>query len=291
MPSSQLSLLCEQIEKQNTDHFGKFYMYVSLLNTVAVRNKTFVDGLPKYSGFFKKEELNIGEIPTEFNQQLNRYAREFINTEPYWSKTLSNIAMTYVRKGKISDLIYIIDQMLGHLAAIQGQQSHNHDIYKSIHFNKNKAALTEFIGQVSTFNQQLLSAVDNTGNTVISALAVTTGLVLVLASVFSFIPAVIGLGLIIGGTYAAYHYASQLEVQATQLTKQMELIAQKMAKLPTDDSLFGDKNYSAFYAAVVKPLPYAAITALEQLMPDDSNKEKLDAQRKTMDDCSRAFSI
>lgn len=45
MPSHQLALLCQQIEKQKTDHFGKFYMYVSLLNTLTARNKTFADGL------------------------------------------------------------------------------------------------------------------------------------------------------------------------------------------------------------------------------------------------------
>lgn len=135
MPSTQLARLCEQIEKQATDHFGKFYMYASLLNSVAVRDKPFVEGLPKYSSFFSTKELNIGgELPTEFTQQLTSYAREFINSQPQWSKTLHNIVMAYFRKGKITDLSYIIDQMLSHLLSIQGHQSHNHDIYQNINF-------------------------------------------------------------------------------------------------------------------------------------------------------------
>lgn len=102
MPSSQLSSLCELIENQKTDHFAKFYMYVSLLNTLTVKNKTFVAGLPQYTGFFgTTTDLDIGgPLPIQFTKQLTFYAREFNNTQPHWSKTLQNVVMTYVRKGR-----------------------------------------------------------------------------------------------------------------------------------------------------------------------------------------------
>lgn len=82
--------------------------------------------------------MNIGLIPVEFTSELNVYAREFINLQPHWSKTLHNIVMAYVRKGKVTDLIYIIDQMLSHLTAMQGKQSHNNEIYMDINFGKKK---------------------------------------------------------------------------------------------------------------------------------------------------------
>ncbi|KTC83063.1 hypothetical protein [Legionella cincinnatiensis] len=293
MPSNQLSLLCEQIEKQNTDHFGKFYMYVALLNTVTVRNKTFADSLPKYSrglAFWRDNRLNIGEIPVEFSKQLNAYAREFINPQPHWSNTIYNIALAYIRKGKISDLTYIIDQMLDHLVAIQGHQSHNDNIYNHIHFEEKKEGLIAFIQQVSMLNQQLLSAVDSGCNTALSLLVVTTGAVLILASIFSLIPTVIGLGLVLGGAYGAYHFVEQATEQTKLLEKQMDQVVQKIKQLPRDESLFGDENYNAFYAAVIKPLPYAALTAAEQLMFEDSHKDKLTEQREMLDQVCTIFS-
>ncbi|AWN75760.1 hypothetical protein LEAN103870_00920 [Legionella anisa] len=292
MPSNQLDQLCQQIEKQKTDHFGKFYMYVSLLNTLTARNKTFADGLPKYatgSMFWRKNHLNIGEIPIGFTQQLDSYAREFINLQPHWSKTLHHIVMAYVRKGKITDLAYIIDQMLSHLMSIQGHQSHNQDIFEYISFEKKKKGLIDFIQQVSTFNRQLLSVADNGCNTALSLLAVTTGFVLVLASIASIIPLIIGLPLVFGGAYGAYHFATKAKAQAEQLETQMKQVIEKISLLQGD--LFGDKNSVAFYAAAVKPLPYTVVTAGEQLMFDESQQKTLKGYRDTLDNTFIPFSI
>ncbi|WP_454785962.1 hypothetical protein [Legionella sp. WA2024007413] len=295
MPSSQLALLCHQIENQNTDHFGKFYMYVSLLNTLTVRNKSFADGLPKYSSglaFWRTNHLDIGkELSVEFIQKLDLYSREFMNTEPHWLKTLYNIVMVYIRKGTITDLTYIIEQMLNHLSAMQGYQSHNQDIYDYINFEQNKKGLAEFIKQVSDLNQQLLSIADSGCNTVLSTLAVATGLVLVLASVTSIAPLVIGLSLVVGGTFGIYHYVTQAEAQAKQLESQGNKIVETMSKLPQNVNFFGNKNYSSFYAAAVKPLPYTVITALEQLMFDKSQQDELTKQRKQIDEVSTLLSI
>lgn len=286
MPSNQLAVICDQIEKQNTDHFGKFYMYVALLNTVTIRNKNFTESLPKYSSglaFWRTNHLDIGEIPAELAKQLDNYVREFRNPQPDWTNTLYNIVLIYIRKGKISDLIYIIDQMLYHLAAVHGDQSHNNDIYNYIHFDEKKGSLTAFIQQISMLNQQLFATVDNGCNTALSLLTVLAGGVLILASVFSLIPTVVGLGLVVGGACAAYHFMTQCIEQASQLEKQIEQVFNKMGQLPHDESLYGDENYGAFYAAVIKPLPYAVLTAAEQLMFDESQQTELANNRQLMD--------
>ncbi|MCW8444118.1 hypothetical protein OQJ05_08635 [Fluoribacter gormanii] len=281
MPSSQLAVLCQHIENQDTDHFGKFYMYVSLLNTLTARNNSFADGLPQYSGVFfgGKKALNVGDIPTEFTKQLNNYAREFINLEPHWSKSLHNLVMTYIRKGKVSDLIYIIDQMLSHLASIHGKQSHNNDIYSDIKFDKNKEKLADFIKEISAFNQQLLSITDNSCNAALSLLAVTTGFVLV----FTIAPLIISLPLVFGGLYGVYHFTTAAIAQIESLESQMEQVSKKMENLPRDSSFFGNPNHHAFYTAAIKPLPYAAITAIEQFMVDESQQEELKSFREGLD--------
>ncbi|KTD67222.1 MULTISPECIES: hypothetical protein [Legionella] len=291
MPSSQLSSLCDLIEKQNTDHFAKFYMYASLLNTLTAKNKTFAGGLPQYTGFWGgTTELNLGgPLPVQFTKQLAFYAREFENTQPHWSKTLHNVVMTYLRKGKISDLAHIIDMMLFHLAAIHGRQSHNNDIYKDISFDKNKEGLTQFIEKISALNHQLLSTADSGCNTALSLLAVTAGFVLVLASIASVWPLVVGLPLLLGGAYATYHYATKAKDQFEQLIAQGDQI-EKMVKGLADDGKLsvGDKNQLTFFAAAVKPLPYALVTAGDQLVMDQSQKQKVTEYREKLD---RAFSI
>lgn len=293
MPSSQLAQLCQQIENQNTDHFGKFYMYVSLLNTLTVRNKTFADGLPKYHGpFWRKNTLDIGgELPVKFARQLNFYIREFTNSQPHWSKTLHNVVMAYVRKGKITDLTYIIDQMLDHLISMHDYPSHNKAIYNFVHFKEKKNSLIQFIEQISAFNHQLVSIADSGCNTVLSLLTLTAGLVLVITSVVSIIPLIIGLPLLIGGAYGAYHFMTQAEAQAKQLETQLTQIAEKIDELPKDDSFFGDRNYAAFYAAAFKPLPYAAITAGEQLTFNDAQQQKLSEYREALDTTFGILSI
>ena len=59
-----------------------------------------------------------GGIPAGLSQNVDRYARQFVNVQPNWSAVLYNLAMSSMRKGKISDLTYIIDQMLSHFNAI-----------------------------------------------------------------------------------------------------------------------------------------------------------------------------
>lgn len=287
MPSSQLSSLCEQIEAQNTDHFGKFYMYVSLLNSVSVRNKSFGAGLPKYSkglAFWRDNHLDLGgEIPVGLSQEVDRYARQFVNAQPNWSTVLYNIAMSYIRKGKISDLTYIIDQMLSHLKAIHGLQSHNQKIYDYVEFESKKTNITQFIEQISIFNQQLLTVADTACNTALSVAAAATGLVLVLASIFFLASSLLGFALLIGGAYSAYSFIVQLEGQVNQLEQQMMQIVDKAQKLPEDNSLLGTKNHHAFFSSIFIPLPYTALTAVEQLVFDESTQKKLSEERGNLE--------
>jgi hypothetical protein len=286
MPSSQLSLLSQQIEAQPTDHFGKFYMYVSLLNTVTEQKKSFAEGLPKYSkGFaiWRTGKMDFGSIPDDFQTQVDAYVAQFINLQPKISHSLYNIAMAYIRKGTISDLVYIIDKMLDHLKAIHGTQTHNQEIYEYIGFADKKESIAQFIEQISAFNQQLLSVVDNGGNAILAAVVVVAGLILILASVFSLIPSLIGLGLIIGGAAAGYYFAAQAVQQASSLEDTMKGAMSKASELPQDQSLFGNKNHHAFFSSIVIPLPYAAITAAEQIAVDDSDRKVLSDERSGLD--------
>jgi hypothetical protein len=287
MPTSQLSALSEQIEKQDTDHFGKFYMYVSLLNTVAVRKKNFAQSLPQYSSglaFWRDKQFTIGTLPVSFTENVTQYASQYNNKgEPGWSKIPFNIVLTYFRKGKITDLMFIIDKMLAHLTTMDDPKSKNHGVREYINFDKKKEVLAEFINEVSACNKQLLAVVDNGCNTALSGMAVVIGLTIILASVFSLVPSLIGLGLIVAGACAAVYFYDQLQEPLNSVGPQLLELQKKAQNLPQDKSIFGDKNYQSFFSSVVTPLPYAAITAAEQIVPDETEKQKLIDARQSLD--------
>ena len=224
-----------------------------------------------------------GGIPAGLSQNVDRYARQFVNVQPNWSAVLYNLAMSSMRKGKISDLTYIIDQMLNHLKAIHGPQSHNQNIYDYVEFEAKQASIIQFIEQISTFNQHLLAFADTACNIVLSVAAAAIGLVLVLASVFFLASSLLGFALLIGGAYSAYSFIAQLEGQVNQLEKQMMQIVDKAQKLPEDTSLLGTKNHHAFFSSIFIPLPYTALTAVEQLVFDESIQNRLSEERGNLE--------
>jgi hypothetical protein len=287
MPSKKLDLLCKQIDNQNTDDFGKFYMYVSLLKSIAIRNTTFDSGLPKYNqgmAFWKQKHLALGELPKDFPQEVAAYAREFINTEPNVSNFFYHVAMTYMRKGNIADLIYIIDKMLTHLQAINNTQSHNQEISSNINFINKKPEIVKFIEQISACNQQLLAAVDSTCNT-----ALFTGAVLLLSLIFSVAPSLLILGLMAGGAYNVYSYAIQTYEQGVEAGNKITLLGKKLANLPQETSLLSNKSDISFFAAIISPLPHAAITAAEQLAPNKSWLDKASKWHEQLDNTCSLF--
>lgn len=230
----------------------------------------------------EKKDLYIGKLPQDFSNEVAAYAREFINTEPNISNLFYNIAMTYIRKGNIADLFYIIDKMLTHLQAINNTQSHNQEISTFVGFIEKKPEIVKFIEQVSACNQQLLSAIDSTCNAVLF-----TGAALLLAFIFSLAPSLLILGLMAGGAYYAYSYAIQAYEQGVETGKKITLLGEKLKSLPQETSLLSNKNHS-FFTTIITPLPHAAITAGEQLAP---NKSWLDTASKWHDQVDRTCSL
>lgn len=175
--------------------------------------------------------------------------------------------------------------MLYHLAAIQGRQSSNHGIYSGISFADKKEDLTQFIEKISAFNHQLLSTADSGFNTALSAFAVVTGFVLVLASIASVVPLIIGLPLLLGGGYALYHYSTKAIGQIDELGNQIKLIQDSVKAIARENSLFegSDYNQMVFLATAVKPLPYALAAAGEQIVIDESQQKQVTKYRHELD--------
>ncbi|MDR3441955.1 MAG: hypothetical protein P4L65_02945 [Legionella sp.] len=286
MPSHQLSELCAQIEKQDTDHFGKFYMYVSLLNTVTDRRKTFDQGLPQYNrglALWRNNTLNLGHISPDFKQQTQKYSTQFINENIDKARASRTLFMTYFRKSTISDLAYIIDQMLFHLTHVDEHLNQNKNLYDYLDFANKKAGLTVFIKQVSDFNKLLLSIADDGIHWALSAIVALAGAIVILASVFTLIPSLVGLGLMLGGIAAATYFVTEVAKQGEQVKPNGQLIAEKIRTLPQDRSIFGnDANHHAFFTSAITPFSYVKVTALEQLAATPEMKAQAAWERERL---------
>lgn len=289
MPSNQLASLTQQIEDQNTDAFGKFYMYVSLLNSITVRDESFSERMSVKTSKWESLRIHTGTLNTaEFSNKVALYAHQFLPSSPRWFHALSNIALSYVRKGTLSDLAYIVDRMLAHLRATSEEQRGNKNLQEKFQFNEDQNNLIQFITQLQQTNKEILSLVDAGCNTALSSGLALAGLVLILASAFSIFPAIIGLGFIAGGAYAAYSYANQAaehakfidelsEEEANLLGQINGSVGKNKGKTTPNNTL----NYSdLFYSSIFRPLSYTLQTAAEQVFTDST---ALEETRETLD--------
>lgn len=286
MPSKQLYLLSQQIENQDTDHFGKLYMYASLLNAAAGQKQTFEEGLPRYPKLLPnqfKKNVHYGVIPENFQDEVKAYATHFITAKRlYWSDALYNVVMAYFRKGTISDLTFIIEKMLHHMKARERAASPNQEIYQNEDFIEHKAKMVDFLEQVSEMNQTLLSMIDNGGNAVMVAPVIVAGLIIILASVFSLIPSIIGAALIVGGVATACYFALQAKQKVESFNVLKKEVAQKTADLSKDQSLVHNPH-GLFFSSLLIPATYSSITLGEQVAVKAGDRIELNVARDTLD--------
>ncbi|TAL63961.1 MAG: hypothetical protein EPN84_04310 [Legionella sp.] len=185
MPSSKLLQLSKEIEtKVQTDHFGKFQLYLALLNSVTDRQQIapnlsitqdISSYLPQPITFFytgNRARLEMGSFPPELLSNSLFYAMEF--KSPPQSKlilqTLSNIWGVWRRNSNIADLMFIIDQMLVHLRAMKDRDNPNQEMIDAMLFERQK--VMKFLEKVSQFNQLMLSVTDDAFNKLFSTLTI-----------------------------------------------------------------------------------------------------------------------
>lgn len=69
-----------------------------------------------------------------------------------------------------------------------------------------------------------------------------------------------------------------------QIESQIGQIKEKMRQLPEDRSLSRNKNHTAFFNSIFTPLPFAALTAVEQLAFDENIYQKLTQSRNDLNE-------
>ena len=287
MPSGSLFEISQQIEQHGLDNLGKFYLYAGLLNVIAIRKKSFDESIPTYAGLFSRKKLQVQGLDDNFHRQIINYQRQFENATPGLGSVIQKIAMAYIHKGQLADLVFIIDKMLVQLSAIQLSTTHklHKDIYSGIDFDGKKKLIYQFLSSVSKVNQHILSAVDSGGNTAISLAIAVAGMVVVLASVFSLAGVVIGTALLAAGLWGVSSQLDKAIASINQIPKAMEQCQRSMAALlQKSQSLFDSENNREFIvSSVLAPVMYGALTMGEQLSFDEKMAQKISDARVSAD--------
>ena len=275
MPSSTLQVLSDQIEQLETDDFGKFYMYSSLLNVITVRDeKAFVYTLPLYKGLFgPPKSVYIGKPNVDFYSLVTSYQNQFKpNSAPNIFTVAKKIIGAYLRKGQLADLSFIIDKMVAHLNVIHidnMSNTPNKMIYDHIFFNSKKTDVYQVINTVLKANHHFLSCIDNGINASLSACLVILGLTVVLAFAFSLVGLIIAAVMVGAGVYGLNNFYLEAMESFDKITNAYDQIY-KLALRPDSHCVSKNENLTRFYHdSVFTPIMFFPITGIEQLSLDD----------------------
>jgi hypothetical protein len=165
MSSSELQNIIDTIEGQDTDHFGKFYLYVSLLHKATVRDqRTFASLLPRHNGglFHKSRSVDVGSNLIELPGSIDAYSQQFNGKTYDPVNSAVTLVSTYFRTGKIMDLISIVKQMYSHLSLIERElTANNRKIFDKLDFSHKQHQLLPLLQQLNQISDQYISMTDS----------------------------------------------------------------------------------------------------------------------------------
>lgn len=286
MPSYALAELSAQIERQLTDSFGKFYLYASLLRTVTVRKESFLDAIPKYRdhtavglvktgmvtlshavGLTEKENndkpLHTGPLDNFLADKLNAYTELFNFEGPNFFRSIKNICLTFVRKGQISDLLYILKQMNNHLHTFpMALDQYNQSIYRGVDFENRKKGVAALLQSANQVAMNAQNAVDNGvyGMASLIAALLAIKLTMLLGGV------ILTLLMLSAGVFSAFYFLhnaytcfERIESAAKACYDQTENMIQEQQQ-----SLYTPNYLNFVIKGVLAPLSYTGLTIWEQ---------------------------
>ena len=305
MSSYALAELSKQIELQPTDHFGKFYLYATLLNTITVRKKNFLEGMPVYKdhsmrGFAAAgtktvvsllqghrhtdtgTPIKIGSINDQFAEKVSQYQSQYEDIEPSFVRSVQNIFLAFARKGQLSDLIFIIDKMHAHLnTSPMAEPQYNGSIHDGISFGtrkENVGSLLTAARQVTTHAQNSVDNAKYGFGTIIAAM-LAIQLTMALGGIFLTL-AMLGIG-----ACAAFYFLQSAVTSFERIAgaaSHCENLFEDMIK-KQEDEIYAPNNLNFIIKGVLAPIAYAGVTVHEQTASTDDEARSAAKVRKQLD--------
>lgn len=274
MPSQALAELSAQIETQETDSFGKFYMYATLLSVLTIRKRTFEDALPEQTtavsalksvaGFSTQDyKVKTGQIKGAFFSTVSEYAHHYTKRAPNFAFVIQSVFLTFVNKGQLSDLIFILEKMHEHLHTNPiASAARNDSLAQGISFPTRIEGLKELLGSVQKANQLAKNSMNNA----------MYGLLVIVATIFAlkFLLAtsiLLTLAVLAASGYAAYslfenaiHSFERIEKAYAENENIVRRLCERQA-----GNVYTPNNLEFIIRAVVAPIVFTSTTVLEQM--------------------------
>ncbi|MCX7091346.1 MAG: hypothetical protein NTU48_07855 [Legionellales bacterium] len=305
MPSYALAELSKQIELHPTDHFGKFYLYATLLNTITVRKTNFLKGMPVYKdhsacglvaagtqsfvGFLQGRghtdtgtPINIGTINDQFSEKVSQYQSQYEDIEPSFVRSVQNIFLAFARKGQLSDLIFIIDKMHAHLNTYpMAQKQYNKSIHDGISFGTRKANVDSLLTAARDVTTHAQNSVDNAtyGFGTIIAAMLAIQLTMALGGIFL---TLVMLGI---GACATFYFLQSAVTSFERIAgaaSRCENLFNEMIKDQIEET-YAPNNLNFIIKGVLAPIAYAGVTVQEQTASTDDEARSAAKVRKELD--------
>ncbi|MGV3740663.1 MAG: hypothetical protein ACO1N3_05185 [Gammaproteobacteria bacterium] len=297
MPSQALADISVLIERQDTDAFGKFYMYASLLNALTVRQKSFLETLPKYTpnsgfgllktvgatiGVNDTPELKTGIIDGNFSRMVDEYKTEFDVRSPNFVLVIQRILLSFVRKGQLSDLIFIIKKMNDHLQSQpMATPNHNGFIFGAVAFEERKLGVKNLLKTAEVVMNLAQKSVDHSmyGFITVIAACIAVKITLSLGGLF------LTFGMLAASGYLAYLFFQsaitafeQIEQAAENCMRVGEIMFAEQAV-----NIMQPNNFSFIIKSILAPIAYTGTTVREQLAPTESLLREAKRSRLDLD--------
>jgi hypothetical protein len=287
MPSQALTELSAQIESQETDSFGKFYLYATLLNKITIRDcqKSFFDTMPVYSnkltGGFITTPIKAGKLEGSFNAMVTNYRSQFDVKVPNFILSIQRIFLSFVRKGQLSDLVFIIDKMNDHLSsAPMAEENYNLFIYKGSSFHTRKQGLEDLLRSAQEVSKLAQDTVDNTMYAVITIIAAILSLkiTMLLGGLL------LTLAMLAASGFATYTFLKTAYVCFDRIQAAV-LACEEVGKKLYDEqaeSTMTPNNLSFIINGVLIPIAFASVTVQEQTALDMEDFQRSQASRQDL---------
>lgn len=288
MPSQALAELSAQIESQKTDSFGKFYLYATLLNKITIRDraKTFADTMPFYTNKstlgFSTTSIKTGTLDSTFNANVTNYQSQFDVKVPDFVLSIQRIVLSFIRKGQLSDLAYIIDKMNHHLHADpMAKTEYNASIYSYASFETRKGDLVCLLESAQNVSKLTQDIVDNSMYAFITIIATLLSLKLTMYLG----GLLLTMATLAAGGYAVYYFFQTALTCIKRIESAIaacDTVAKKLYEQQASN-LMTPNNLHFIINGVLKPIAFAHVTVQEQLATDKGDYQAAVSNRETVE--------
>ncbi|NDH67551.1 MAG: hypothetical protein EBY22_06515, partial [Gammaproteobacteria bacterium] len=224
-------------------------------------------------------KINVGGRDGRFNEMVTNYESQFDVKVPNFILSIQRIFLSFVRKGQLSDLAFIIDKMNDHLSSEpMGEAGYNASIYSNSSFESRKIALKALLQSAQEVSKLAQDTVDNTMYAVITIIAAILSLkiTMLLGGLL------LTVAMLAASGFATYTFLQTAYVCVDRIQAAVLACEGVGATLYNEqaENIFAPDNLSFIIIGVLKPIAFASVTVQEQMAVDKEDFQRSQVSRE-----------